>query len=229
MPPGDKPLSVEQIDRLRKWIAQGAVAAALGLRPSNLRNSPAVRNPIWARNPIDRFVLARLEAEASARRREADRHTLIRRLYLDLLGLPPDAGGGRGLRRRPAPRRLRAAGRSAAGVAPFRRAVGPALARPGPLRRQRRLRERQAAGPTPGAGATGSSGAVNGDLPFDQFTVEQFAGDLLPERRRRAQQTGDRLPPPDAHEQRRRRRQGGVPHQGRQGPRQRRPAPCGWA
>ena len=50
---------------------------------------PAVKNPAWCRNPIDFFILARLEAEGSPRRRRPTRSHLIRRLSLDLIGLPP--------------------------------------------------------------------------------------------------------------------------------------------
>jgi len=54
-----------------------------------LPSVPAVKNTRWARNPIDTFVLARLEQEGIAPSPEADRRTLIRRLSLDLIGLPP--------------------------------------------------------------------------------------------------------------------------------------------
>src|SRR5205823_4189785 len=50
---------------------------------------PPVRNESWVRNPIDRFILARLEKEGITPSPEADRATLIRRLSLDLVGLPP--------------------------------------------------------------------------------------------------------------------------------------------
>src|SRR5688572_16534615 len=58
---------------------------AAPLRPA----VPAVKNTRWLRNPIDAFVLARLEKEGLVPSPEADRRTLIRRLHLDLLGLPP--------------------------------------------------------------------------------------------------------------------------------------------
>src|SRR5207244_11627570 len=58
-------------------------------QPVARRTPPAVRDAAWVRNPIDRFVLARLEKEGIRPSPEADRATLIRRLSLDLLGLPP--------------------------------------------------------------------------------------------------------------------------------------------
>src|SRR5688572_22136743 len=74
-------------------VAQDARANAevgrWALRPRVDRPPPAVRNAGWVRNPVDRFILARLEAAGLAPTAEADRVTLIRRLSFDLLGLPP--------------------------------------------------------------------------------------------------------------------------------------------
>ena len=102
MPKKRDPLSAEQIALLRSWIDQGAhwpetasVAAAKDWRrhwafkaPVRPR-LPQVRNRGWVRNPIDSFVLARLEGEHLQPAAEADRVTLLRRLSLDLIGLPP--------------------------------------------------------------------------------------------------------------------------------------------
>ena len=103
MPYGGPPLSQDDIQLVRDWINQGApgpdslapvVAAGKPVkhwayvkpvRPE----TPEVKNPAWCRNPIDNFVLARLEKEGLAPSPEADRETLIRRLSLDLIGLPP--------------------------------------------------------------------------------------------------------------------------------------------
>ena len=95
MPPAHskRPLNDEQIATLRQWIQQGAAwdqhwsFKAIG-RPE----PPPVKKPSWVRNPLDRFILARLEAEGLAPAPEADRRTLARRLALDLTGLPPDPG-----------------------------------------------------------------------------------------------------------------------------------------
>jgi uncharacterized protein DUF1553/uncharacterized protein DUF1549/cytochrome c len=103
MPYGGPPLSPEQISLIRNWIDQGApgpdspgaIVVATGalkhwaytkpVRPP----IPVVKNAAWARNPIDNFVLARLEKERLSPSPEAEKETLIRRLSLDLIGLPP--------------------------------------------------------------------------------------------------------------------------------------------
>jgi len=61
-------------------------------QPVQRPDLPAVSDPAWSRNPIDRFVLAKMEAEGVKPVGAADRRTLIRRLYLDLIGLPPTPG-----------------------------------------------------------------------------------------------------------------------------------------
>src|SRR2546426_4241406 len=102
MPYGGPPLSSEEIESVRKWINQGApgpdsAEAVLTGRPlkhwAYLKpvrpDLPTVKNAAWCRNPIDHFVLARLEKEGLTPSREADKETLIRRVTLDLIGLPP--------------------------------------------------------------------------------------------------------------------------------------------
>lgn len=92
MPPPDAhvQLKPEQKELLRRWIEQGAPwqkhwSFINPERPAE----PKVKNAAWAKNPIDRFVLARLEAMKLEPAPEADRRTLARRLSLDLTGLPP--------------------------------------------------------------------------------------------------------------------------------------------
>jgi mono/diheme cytochrome c family protein len=98
---GDR-LSPEQIGLLRAWVDQGAnwpdgvdkVAYTdpkdhWAFKPPVRPKEPMVRNKAWVRNAIDKFVLAKLESESLAPSPEADRATLIRRLNLDLTGLPP--------------------------------------------------------------------------------------------------------------------------------------------
>ncbi|HXU75282.1 MAG TPA: PSD1 and planctomycete cytochrome C domain-containing protein [Methylomirabilota bacterium] len=104
MPKKRDPLSNDEIGLLRAWIDQGAVwpeavatkkkdwkthwAFQAPVRPS----VPTVKNRRWIRNPIDAFILARLEKEKIPVSPEADQITLLRRLSLDLIGLPPTPG-----------------------------------------------------------------------------------------------------------------------------------------
>jgi hypothetical protein len=92
MPPAvhGKKLSAHEIETLTRWVNEGAPYArhwsyAKPVRPS----APEVLARAWPRNPIDHFILARLESDHLAPTPEADRYTLIRRLALDLTGLPP--------------------------------------------------------------------------------------------------------------------------------------------
>jgi mono/diheme cytochrome c family protein len=92
MPPQStgKKLTRQQIETLRRWIEQGGQYAGhwAYIRPRRVP-LPAVQNVGWPLNPIDRFILARLERERLQPSPGANRPTLIRRLSLDLLGLPP--------------------------------------------------------------------------------------------------------------------------------------------
>ena len=100
MPPKGKRLTSQQVDLLVRWVKQGAnwpdgvdhPSAALThwsfikpVRPA----VPETKNGAWARNPIDHFVLAKFGENGLEPSPEADRYTLVRRLYLDLIGLPP--------------------------------------------------------------------------------------------------------------------------------------------
>jgi hypothetical protein len=92
MPPPDsgRSLSDEEIDLLRRWVAQGADwEQHWSFNPVGEVPIPDVGDPTWPSNPIDRFILARLDAEGLPPAPEADRERLIRRLSLDLTGLPP--------------------------------------------------------------------------------------------------------------------------------------------
>lgn len=183
MPPASSghTLSAEQIETLRRWVAAGAkFDDHWSFRPIVKPQPPEVKNSAWVRNPIDAFILARLGREGIAPSPEADRATLVRRLSLDLLGLPPQPTD----------------------VAEFMADESPDA--------YERLVERFLASPHFGerwgrhwldlahyADSDGYLGdgfrkyaylyrdwvidAVNRDLPFDRFTVEQLAGDLLPD------------------------------------------------
>ena len=93
MPPPamKKPLAAEQKEILKRWVAEGAAYEPhWSFIPPRRPDLPAVKHEGWERNAIDRFVLARLEAEGLAPAPEADRRTLARRVALDLTGLPPE-------------------------------------------------------------------------------------------------------------------------------------------
>ena len=93
MPPPahKKTLTPEQKEMLKRWIAEGAAYELhWSFLPPQRSSLPAVTNEAWIRNPIDRFILARLEAEGLTPAPEADRRTLARRLSLDITGLPPE-------------------------------------------------------------------------------------------------------------------------------------------
>lgn len=94
MPMGRPPLSEAQIQKVEQWIAQGAVVdeAKLGFpytAPPAAVPIPSVRNATWSINTVDRFVLARLEANGLKPAPQASKSVLLRRVYLDLVGMPP--------------------------------------------------------------------------------------------------------------------------------------------
>ncbi|MCU1328755.1 MAG: Protein of unknown function (DUF1553)/Protein of unknown function (DUF1549)/Planctomycete [Bryobacterales bacterium] len=92
MPPAasHKALTAAQIGRLKLWIEQGAPWVEHWAYTAPVKAElPVVKNPLWAKNPIDRFVLAKLDAAGLTPAPGADKRTLIRRVALDLTGLPP--------------------------------------------------------------------------------------------------------------------------------------------
>jgi cytochrome c553 len=92
MPPeqAHKTLTSAQIQKLKQWIDQGAPWQAPWALTVPIKSPPPpVKNQTWARNPIDRFILAKLEAKNLTPAPQADKRTLIRRVALDLTGLPP--------------------------------------------------------------------------------------------------------------------------------------------
>ncbi len=142
MPPKSlgRTLSPEEIDLLKRWIEQGAEwKTHWAFLPPVAAPVPEVKDPTWPRNPLDRFVLARLEAEQLTPAPEAEQGAADPPRHLRPDRLAPDPRGDRRLPGRSRARRLRAAGRPPAGLAAVRRADGRRLARPGPLRRHLRL------------------------------------------------------------------------------------------
>lgn len=181
MPPVDsgKSLSPEQIELLRGWIEQGADWEGHWAYEPIVRPAvPDGKDAAWPQQSIDRFVLARLDQEGLSPSPEADRVTLIRRLSFDLTGLPPTTGD---------------VDRFLADRSPeaYERLVDRLLASP-------HFGERMAVywlDLVRYADTVGYHGdqrhhiqpyrdyvikSFNENLPFDQFTREQLAGDLLP-------------------------------------------------
>jgi hypothetical protein len=181
MPPksSGRELTARQIELLKQWITQGAPwSGHWAFAPLKEVQPPKTDTSDWCRNPIDQFVLNRLEQEHLQPAAEADRTTLARRAALDLTGLPPAAED-----------------------------VSRFVADPAPdawenyidsLLRSPRYGERMAVSWLDEARYADTSGyqndgprqmwrwrdwvidAFNANMPFDQFTIEQIAGDMLP-------------------------------------------------
>ncbi len=181
MPPPKfkKPLSDQQIELVRRWVAEGAKWEGHWsyTLPSSIA-APLVKDRSWPRNRIDHFVLGRLESEGLRPSPEADRATLIRRVTLDLIGLPPTSVEVDSFEHDCDP-------------GAYERVVDRLLASPHFGERQARPWLDQARyADTNGYEKDGSRSiwlyrdwvirAFNQGLPFDQFTIEQIAGDLLP-------------------------------------------------
>ncbi len=188
MPKGAAPLKAEQLALLKKWINEGAMwpdAASVKVEskhwaftPPVRAALPAVKNKVWVKNAIDQFILARLEQEGLTPSPEADRVTLLRRLSLDLIGLPPT------------PEEVDAFLKDLSPNA-YEKQVDRLLASP-------HYGERWGRQWLDAARYSDSDGyekdkprfvwfyrdwvvnALNRDLPYDQFLIQQIAGDLLP-------------------------------------------------
>ncbi|MEM7305796.1 MAG: PSD1 and planctomycete cytochrome C domain-containing protein [Planctomycetota bacterium] len=182
MPPPDfgEGLSAGEIATLTRWVAEGAeYAQHWSFRPIAKPTPPATARAGWVRNPIDSFVLARLEAEGLAPSPEADRATLIRRLSFDLTGMPPTPDEVANFVADPRPKA-------------YDELVDRLLASDDYAERMT-LAWMDAAryGDTSVHHADGPRDmwlwrdwvidAYGSNMPFDDFTVEQLAGDLLPE------------------------------------------------
>ena len=145
MPPPDsskQPLTDREKDIIRRWIEEGAEYADFwAFLPPKMPAMPEVENGQWSQQPIDRFVLRRLEAEGLSPSPTADRRTLIRRLTLDLTGLPPTREEIRAFLD-DSSAALRTSGRPLAGQAAVWRTHGQVLAGPGSLCRHQRYAPR---------------------------------------------------------------------------------------
>ncbi len=142
-PPAVKnPLTVAQKQALREWIAKGATYSEhWAFMPPKRPEMPKVKNANWPRNAIDYFILARLEAEGLSPSPEADRYMLVAPAVSRPDRPAADARGGRGVRERQIAESLRAIWSTGCWPPALWRALGAALARPGPLRRYQRLRK----------------------------------------------------------------------------------------
>ena len=208
MPARGETLSAREIDVLRRWIAAGAawpeqVATAKhwSYVPPQRPQLPQNSDP-WIRTPVDAFVLDRLRREGLTPSPEADPETLVRRLYLDLIGLPPSPAEvehfaraystSPGLLVSPSPGLAGEKRRPGDKEKAYEELVDALLASP-------QFGERWARPWLDLARYADSHGfqrddlrsiwpyrdwvirALNADMPFDRFTIEQIAGDLLPD------------------------------------------------
>jgi hypothetical protein len=181
MPPAkvNKVLKPEQKELLKKWIAAGAQYQTHWSFIAPVKAPlPPVQNKKWVRNPVDDFILARLEQEQLKPNAEADKRTLIRRVSLDLTGLPPS----------PADVEKFVADKSPDA---YEKVVDRLLASPQwGEHRARYWLDAARYGDTHGIHFDNFRemwtyrdwviNAFNANLPFDQFTIQQLAGDLLP-------------------------------------------------
>ena len=182
MPPAysKKQLTQAQVEILKGWIEEGAAwDLHWSFQPLGRPELPTVRNEQWVRSPVDRFVLTRFEAEGLEPAPEADRRALARRVALDLTGLPPKPDEVEAFVNDPS-------------ESAYERLVDQLLASPHwGEHRARYWLDAARYGDTHGLHIDNFREmwpyrdwviqAFNQNKPFDQFTVEQIAGDLLPD------------------------------------------------
>lgn len=172
-------LTEREVAMLKKWISQGAeYEGHWAFLPLAKGEPPAVKEARWAKNPVDRFVFSRLEREGITPSAETERETLCRRVFLDLTGLLPT------------PEELDAFVKDEAPDA-YEKLVDRLLASPHYGERWGRHWLDQARYADSNGYSIDSERAMwpfrdwviaslNADMPFDRFTIEQLAGDLLP-------------------------------------------------
>ncbi len=182
MPPpkSNRVITSKQLETLKQWVLDGAKYAPHWAFVAPVRpQEPKVVKQDWVKNPIDHFVLAKLESSNLNPAPEADRATLIKRLSIDLIGLPPT------------PQEVSEFVNDSDSAA-YEKLVDRLL-------NSKHYGERMALAWLDAARYADSNGfqqdgdtwqwqwrdwlvkALNDDLPFDQFTIQQLAGDLLPE------------------------------------------------
>ena len=180
MPPASTKviLTDAQKNLLKAWVAQGAEYRVHWAFVAPVQAPPPeVSDPAWANNPVDRFVFHRLEAEGLRPSPEADRYALIRRVSLDLIGLPPT------------PEEADAFVQDSSADA-YEKLVDKLLASPHYGERwARRWLDLARYADTNGFEKDRPRSiwpyrdwvinAFNADMPYDQFTIEQLAGDML--------------------------------------------------
>lgn len=182
MPPPDtgKSLTESEIDALRAWVESGAPYETHWsfIKPERPA-VPHTADAAWPKNPIDAFILARLEAEGIAPSPVADAATLLRRVHLDLTGLPPTPEEAAQFTQNPSPEAYEAV-------------VDGLLASPHFGERWgRHWLDAARYADSHGYSIDGERSiwpyrdwvieAFNRNLPFDQFVIEQLAGDQLPD------------------------------------------------
>jgi len=182
MPPPDhsEALTTEQIDTLKQWVTEGAdYEQHWSLVKPRRPTTPVANGDAWVRNEIDAFISARLSEEEIAPSPEADKRTLIRRVYLDLIGLPPtqsqintflmdntDGAYGRVVDALlESPHFGERWGRHWLDAARYADSNGYSVDAPRSIWPYRDW----------------VINAFNENKPFDEFVVEQIAGDMLPE------------------------------------------------
>lgn len=180
MPPEGDPLTPQQIKLIKTWVEQGAkFDAHWAFTPIRKPNLPSVKKRNWLRNEIDHFVLSRLEAQQIDPSPVAANATLVKRLYYDLIGLPPTpevvdqfiANGGQQWYEQLVDDLLASKhfgekwGRHWLDLARYADSDGYEKDRPRP--NAWRYRD-------------WVIDAINRDVPYDRFSIEQIAGDLLP-------------------------------------------------
>jgi hypothetical protein len=182
MPPPGKgtPFTKDEIELLKQWIKEGAEYEVHWSyqKPERPKVPEVSSSLLKIRTPVDSFILDRLNQEKLSPSREADRHTLIRRVSLDLTGLPPTPAEVEAFIDDDQP-------------GAYERLVDRLLAKPAFGEHWARLwldlaRYADSAGYADDPGRTIWAyrdwviRALNDNMPFDQFTIEQIAGDLLP-------------------------------------------------